>query len=345
MGDTIRIAKVVLVAALAAGSVAACTRNGPPAPVEVKGSQHYGRATSMAAAVNGDAIVVQRGDTLYALARKHGIPPQTLIAANDLRAPYTLHVGQRLSLPGAPVPATRVVETRPAASEPPPPAGSVPPAVPAGRVESAPLAPISSAPMSNTPATIAAAEPARPVPAVTQTPEPASPNVAGKAAEPQVQTQAAPTASLSERIAAAEPASVTLPARAGRGFQWPVRGRVVSDFGPKGGGLHNDGINIAASRGTPIRAAESGVVVYAGNELRGFGNLVLLRHADGWMTAYGHADELTVQRGEQVRRGQVIGRVGATGNVTSPQIHFEIRRGSRPVNPRDHLVSESASAE
>ncbi|HEX2116844.1 MAG TPA: M23 family metallopeptidase [Alphaproteobacteria bacterium] len=344
MGDIIRIVKVVVLAALAAGSVAACTRNGPPAPVEVKGSQHYGRATSMAATATGGAIVVQRGDTLYALARKHNVPPQTLIAANDLRAPYTLHVGQRLSLPGAPVPATRVVETRPAASEPLP-AGSIPPAVPAGRVESTPLAPISSTPVSSAPATSTVAEPARPAPVAMQTSEPARANVAAHAAEPQAPTQIAPTGSLSEHVAAVEPASVTLPARAGRGFQWPVRGRVVSDFGPKGGGLHNDGINIAASRGTPIRAAESGVVVYAGNELRGFGNLVLLRHADGWMTAYGHADELTVQRGDQVRRGQVIGRVGATGNVTSPQIHFEIRRGSRPVNPRDHLVSESASAE
>jgi murein DD-endopeptidase MepM/ murein hydrolase activator NlpD len=144
---------------------------------------------------------------------------------------------------------------------------------------------------------------------------------------------------------AVEPAAVTVPPRAGRAFVWPVRGRVVSDYGPKGGGLHNDGINIAAAQGTPIRAAESGVVVYAGNELRGFGNLILLQHADGWMTTYAHADEIVVQRGEQVRRGQVIGKVGATGNVTSPQVHFEIRRGSRAVNPHEHLASETASAD
>lgn len=108
--------------------------------------------------------------------------------------------------------------------------------------------------------------------------------------------------------------------------------------------MHNDGINIAASRGAPIRAAENGVVVYAGNELRGFGNLLLLRHADGWMTAYAHADEILVARGDQVKRGEVIGRVGSTGNVASPQIHFEIRRGSRAVNPRDHLAAETASS-
>jgi murein DD-endopeptidase MepM/ murein hydrolase activator NlpD len=120
-------------------------------------------------------------------------------------------------------------------------------------------------------------------------------------------------------------------------FQWPVQGHIVSDFGPKPGGLHNDGINIAAARGTPVQAAENGVVVYAGNELRGFGNLLLVRHADGWVTAYGHCDQLLVRRGQQVRRGQTIAKVGSTGNVRSPQLHFEVRRGTRPVNPNEFL--------
>jgi murein DD-endopeptidase MepM/ murein hydrolase activator NlpD len=116
-----------------------------------------------------------------------------------------------------------------------------------------------------------------------------------------------------------------------------VQGRIVSDFGPKPGGLHNDGINISAARGAPIHAAENGVVVYAGNELRGFGNLLLVRHADGWVTAYGHCDQLLVRRGQQVRRGQAIARVGSTGNVRTPQLHFEVRRGTRPVNPNEFL--------
>jgi murein DD-endopeptidase MepM/ murein hydrolase activator NlpD len=345
MGDTIRTARIVFAAALVVGSVAACTRNGPPAPVEVKGSQNYGRASSLASVsrpVESGAIVVQRGDTLNGLARRHNVAAHDLIETNHLRAPYALQVGQRLSLPRAHESATRVVETQPAAVDHAP-VGSAPPAVPAGRVESAPIAPISSAPVATPPSATAAAVTAEPV-RTASVPRATEPVSEARAIE--APSHAAPTASLSERqIAAVEPASVAMPARAGRGFQWPVRGRVVSDFGPKGGGLHNDGINIAATRGTPIRAAESGVVVYAGNELRGFGNLVLLRHADGWMTAYGHADDLTVQRGDQVRRGQVIGKVGATGNVSTPQIHFEIRRGSRPVNPREHLVSESASAE
>jgi murein DD-endopeptidase MepM/ murein hydrolase activator NlpD len=341
MGATIHTLRLISILALAA--LAACTRNGPPAPVEVKSQQYYGRATSMASAsrqATDGAILVQRGDTVYALARKHNVAPQELIEANHLRAPYALQVGQRISLPRAAqpqAPATRVVETVPA--------GSAPPAVPAGQVDSAPLAPISSAPVSSAP--VAAAEPAKPASVVTHVPEPRPVTAEAEAPEAkpaEAPAQVATTHALTPRqLSEIEPASV--PARAGRGFAWPVRGRVVSDFGPKGGGLHNDGINIAAARGTPIRAAESGVVVYAGNELRGFGNLVLLRHADGWMTAYGHAEELTVQRGDQVKRGQVIGHVGATGNVTSPQVHFELRRGSRPVNPREHLLSESASAD
>lgn len=115
---------------------------------------------------------------------------------------------------------------------------------------------------------------------------------------------------------------------------WPVNGKIISNFGPTANGLHNDGINIAAPRGTPVHAAENGVVVYAGNQLRGFGNLLLIRHADGWVTAYAHNDTLLVKKGEQVKRGQVIARVGSTGNVSSPQLHFELRKGTEAVDPK-----------
>ena len=127
------------------------------------------------------------------------------------------------------------------------------------------------------------------------------------------------------------------PALSGGKFLWPVNGKIVSRFGAKDGGLHNDGLNIAAPQGTPVRAAENGVVAYAGNELRGFGNLLLIRHADGWMSAYAHNDALLVQRGDRVARGQTIARVGRTGNVATPQLHFELRRGAGPVDPLPHL--------
>jgi murein DD-endopeptidase MepM/ murein hydrolase activator NlpD len=134
------------------------------------------------------------------------------------------------------------------------------------------------------------------------------------------------------------------PARGARAFVWPVRGNVISTFGQKPGGLQNDGINIAAPLGAPVRAADSGVVVYAGNELKGFGNLLLLRHADGWMTAYAHLESIAVERGQSVQRGQVVAKVGQSGGVAGPQLHFEVRRGTRPVDPRDHLQPLVAAA-
>ncbi len=121
-------------------------------------------------------------------------------------------------------------------------------------------------------------------------------------------------------------------------FIWPVRGSVVSVFGPKDGGLHNDGINIAAAAGTPILAAEDGVVSYVGNEIRGYGNLVLLRHADDWVTAYAHNARNLVARGQMVLRGDVIASVGASGGVSTPQSHFELRQGTTAVDPLRHLV-------
>jgi murein DD-endopeptidase MepM/ murein hydrolase activator NlpD len=156
-------------------------------------------------------------------------------------------------------------------------------------------------------------------------------------AQPVIPAPATPAAPTAVSTPSPQPDSAP-PARAGR-FAWPVRGTIVSAFGAKPGGLQNDGINIAAPRGTAVRAAENGVVVYAGNELKGFGNLLLVRHADGWMSAYAHLDEAVVARGAQVQRGQVIGQVGQTGSVAAPQLHFELRRGGRAVDPQSVLTA------
>ena len=137
-----------------------------------------------------------------------------------------------------------------------------------------------------------------------------------------------------------KPTIKVAPKRAGSRFTWPVKGRVISRFGAKANGLHNDGINIAVKEGTVVRAADNGVVVYAGNELRGFGNLLLLRHRGGWITAYGHNQTLDVNVGEIVRQGQRIALAGRTGNTSRPQLHFEIRRGRRAVNPVKHLSAK-----
>ncbi len=122
-------------------------------------------------------------------------------------------------------------------------------------------------------------------------------------------------------------------------FAWPVRGRIISDFGTNANGERNDGINIATDLGAPIHAAASGTVTYAGNELKGYGNLILIRHDDGYVTAYAHAEKMLVTRNDTVAQGQVIGYAGDTGDVTVPQLHFEIRHGVEPVNPRPLLVA------
>lgn len=116
-------------------------------------------------------------------------------------------------------------------------------------------------------------------------------------------------------------------------LRWPVRGRVISSFGKRNDGTHNDGINVAVPLGTKIHAAESGMVAYAGDDLKGYGNLVLIRHDNGWVTAYAHAEKLLVKRGDRIRRGDVIARAGKTGEVSQPQLHFEVRQGQKPVDP------------
>ena len=162
---------------------------------------------------------------------------------------------------------------------------------------------------------------------------------AAKAASPSKQVAtAAPTESASVVTPAAEtPAPTTGAVKAVEGappsFRWPAKGRVIAGYGPKTNGQQNDGINLAVPEGTPIKASEDGVVAYAGNELKGYGNLVLVRHSHGYVTAYAHAKELLVKRGDHIKRGQVIAKSGQTGNVDGPQLHFEIRKGPSPLDP------------
>ncbi|HEY8192079.1 MAG TPA: M23 family metallopeptidase, partial [Alphaproteobacteria bacterium] len=129
------------------------------------------------------------------------------------------------------------------------------------------------------------------------------------------------------------------PPRASSKFVWPVEGPVISTYGNKKGGVHNDGINIKAPKGAPVRAADNGVVVYADNELKGFGNLVLVRHADKWVTAYAHLDRTLVKKGQTVEQGESIGTVGSSGSVDSPQLHFETRRGTDAIDPVGQLAA------
>jgi murein DD-endopeptidase MepM/ murein hydrolase activator NlpD len=131
-----------------------------------------------------------------------------------------------------------------------------------------------------------------------------------------------------------------MPASVAAKFRWPARGRIIVGFGTEQpDGKSSEGINLAVPLGTDIHAAEAGRVHYAGDGLKGYGNLILIRHANGWVTAYAHADQMLVKAGEEVRRGQVIGKAGKTGPVAQPQLRFELRKGSQPVDPLPHLAN------
>jgi murein DD-endopeptidase MepM/ murein hydrolase activator NlpD len=273
--------------------------------------------------------VVQQGDTLLAISRIYGVDQSSLASVNNLKPPYALKAGQRLILPGridanvaAMPPEQQDIYTAPTASDAGT-GGSM--AVEQLPAPTSPQAPKQSPPKQQT------VEPST----APSTPGPIEPLAPEKPAAKTTTTKPADT-----EVAAipAQPEPVPGPL-SGERFMWPVKGKIISNFGPKKGGLNNDGINIAAPAGTSVIAADNGVVAYAGNELRGFGNLLLIRHADGWVTAYAHNEKLLVKRGEKVKRGQTIAQIGSTGNVSAPQLHFEIRKGTDPVDPLKYLGS------
>jgi murein DD-endopeptidase MepM/ murein hydrolase activator NlpD len=181
-----------------------------------------------------------------------------------------------------------------------------------------------------------AAAPVQPVAAVAA---PATKMVAAAVPPQSARLAQATTNVVEEKPVADAPAAVKPSEATGAlpTFRWPVRGKVITSYGAKTNGKSNDGINLAVPEGTPVKAAEDGVVAYSGNELKGYGNLVLVRHSNGYVTAYAHASELMVKRGDTIKRGQIIAKSGQSGEVGSPQLHFEIRKGSSPVDPLQFL--------
>ena len=306
----------------------------------------------------GTAVTVAAGETIDTIARRHGVPASVIMQANSITAPATIYPGQRLVIPRykpsrvATTPAPRPAAPTPAPAASPAGNGSVH-VVAAGDTLSKiahryhksvneiakanniqPTATLNvgdhvtipgaqaSPAKTSAPAAGAQAAPAKPVAS-------ASP----KQTEPvQNANVVAPTDQLDKEAAKLAEGAGAVPK-----FRWPANGRVIAGYGPTTNGQQNDGINIALPENTPVKAAEDGVVAYAGNELKGYGNLVLVRHPNGYVTAYAHTKELLVKRGDQVKRGQVIARSGQTGNVNAPQLHFEIRKGASPLDPTRFL--------
>jgi murein DD-endopeptidase MepM/ murein hydrolase activator NlpD len=255
-------------------------------------------ASKVVAAPAAPAVhVVNRGDTLLSIARRNRVPVADLAKANRLNASAKLKLGQKITVPGS---------------------------------RTAAAAPLAKPAAVAAVATVAAVPPAGSAP-------PATKVAAVSGVPPQSARLAQATTKVEETPVAETPVRANEATGALPTFRWPVRGKVITSYGAKTNGKSNDGINLAVPEGTPVKAAEDGVVAYSGNELKGYGNLVLVRHSNGYVTAYAHASELLVKRGETIKRGQIIAKSGQSGEVGSPQLHFEIRKGSSPVDPLQFL--------
>ncbi|MCP5081694.1 MAG: LysM peptidoglycan-binding domain-containing M23 family metallopeptidase [Alphaproteobacteria bacterium] len=336
----------------------------------VSGSNLVGSALPQGSVADGSGVVtVNRGDTLYSIARANNVHVKDLIASNGLQAPYHLSAGQRISLPRDTNGRTRVASNsayspQPTYAEPRQSlssggthrvkAGET--LYSLGRTYNVHPKQIASLNQLNAPYGLNVGQTVRIPGGDSASAFPSSAGstarVGQQTAERQVaQPNPAKTArvetrdinsSKSDRRVEKKQAERVKPLpqpeqRASSRFRWPLKGRVISSFGPKPSGSRNDGINIAVPEGTNVLSAENGVVAYAGNELKGYGNLVLIRHDGGWVTAYAHNKELFVKRGDRVTRGKVIAKAGSTGSVNSPQLHFEIRKGADAVNPMKYL--------
>jgi murein DD-endopeptidase MepM/ murein hydrolase activator NlpD len=327
----------------------------PPKPViETTGSVPHSVAATHTAAGN-TTIIVGTSDTLDILARRYNVTPAAILTANNYKGPRTLSPGQALiiphgtaaataALPAAPASRTVVSASTPASVHVVNPGETLLSIARRNHVSLTELARANNLEPSaklklgtrlNVPGSKTAAVPAAAaLQPATVAAAPAS--KMASAAAPQSARLAQATSNIeeapSEAVVKPSEATGALPT-----FRWPVRGKVITSYGAKTNGKSNDGINLAVPEGTPVKAAEDGVVAYSGNELKGYGNLVLVRHSNGYVTAYAHASELLVKRGDTIRRGQVIAKSGQSGEVGSPQLHFEIRKGSSPVDPLQFL--------
>lgn len=284
------------------------------------------------------SVQVQKGDTLYSISRRYDVPMREVIELNRLRPPYNLNVGQILRLPAAKYHVVEKGDTLYSLA----------------RRYNVDVTSLSRSNNIAAPYTLTVGQklvlPDSVVDSSSSSYANTKPSTikrwswsslsSSTATTSTQKTKAQKQKSNASRYRNRKSSSYSYtppPANRKTKFAWPVKGKVVSSFGSIGKGRNNDGINIKASKGTAVKAADGGTIAYAGNELKGFGNLILIKHNDGWITAYAHNDKLLVRKGQKVIKGEKIATVGTTGGVNTPQLHFEIRRGKKPVNPKSYL--------
>ena len=261
-------------------------------------------------------VRVRRGDTLYSIARRNNVPLRALIQENKLAPPYTIKAGQTLKIPQKKTYKVRKGDTL----------YSIARKFNSNVTEVARQNNIKP-PYTLKPGQTLVVKSWDDSETVVQKGQASSVKIKSALNPPETKAKYTPTKQ-----------AIQIPKSAqGKRFNRPVSGKVIENFGTTGSGVHNDGINIAAKAGTPILAADEGTVAYAGNDLKGYGNLILLKHKDGWFTAYAHADKISVKKGAVVKVKQAIGTVGRTGGVKTPQLHFEVRYKTKPVNPSLYL--------
>jgi murein DD-endopeptidase MepM/ murein hydrolase activator NlpD len=332
-----------------------------PPRIETTGSIAPRSVAATHAPVQGTTIIVGTSDTLEGLAHRYNVSSAAILQANGYKGPRVLSPGQQLIIPHPAAVAAAAPALAAPVSKPVAVASVAPPSVhvvnkgdtllsiarrnhiPVGELAKAngidPSANIKLGTKLTVPGARTAAVAPVAQPAVVATAPAAAPatKMAAVTADPQQKARLAQAAPTAEETAAENPVKAAEATGALPTFRWPVRGKVITSYGAKTNGKSNDGINLAVPEGTPVKAAEDGVVAYSGNELKGYGNLVLVRHSNGYVTAYAHASELLVKRGDTIKRGQIIAKSGQSGEVGSPQLHFEIRKGSSPVDPLQFL--------
>ena len=272
-----------------------------------------------------DAVTVQKGDTLYSISRRYNVPLRDLIEINHLTPPYTLNIGRVLRLPTAKFHIVEKGDTLYSIS----------------RRYSVDVTTLSRVNNLQAPYTLAIGQRlALPgsvsnetrVTNTSETTKKSSRFSFWKKSSSTTKTTPKKTTTSTKKYT---PKKVTTYRKSK--FAWPLKGKIISPYGTIGKGRNNDGINIKAKLGEAVKAADAGTVAYAGNELKGFGNLILIKHNDGWITAYAHNDRLFVKKGQKVRKGEKIAAAGSTGGVNTPQLHFEIRSGTKALNPMNYL--------